>query len=680
MEPIHYLRALRRRWWVIAAAVLVAGTAAWATIEVAPVQPVTPPKSAGYSATTVLWNPGAPIVGQGSPITDLTVLANLVGLPEVSSIAAKRMHFPGSPLDLSQQVYATTDPTTGFLSITGTAPNPATAEGISKAFSRSLIVYLVRLRNTKIDQQQQLVQEQIQRLIQRGGSGPVVAALRSQLSQLALDRTAPISLTVLRHVPAEPAPVVGPPAEQGGFKFPKSRNVRVLLASLFGLLAGIALALVLERFDTRIRSARLAEEAFGVPVLAEVPAIARRRRDRPVTHTHPYSRAAGAFRLLCVATQRWTSGGAGPRAMTLVVTSPEARDGKTTVAANLAVAYAQTGRRVLVVSADLRRPSIHETFGVSDRPGLVDLLEVLKSADPDAPLDISSYLVPCSVVRVAVLPSGSTPELPGELLGSDGMKRLLQRLGRITDIVILDCAPLVVASDVVPLLPQVDGVVLVARARSTRQALAASTAALVERMGAKHVGVVLNDAREFSIPLAKRRMYRPTREMRRAGKGRPAEDAVPTTLEPMVLEPVAEPEPVARSRSPWPRSPSPWPRSPSPWSRSPSPCSSSRNRWSSRSPSPWPRRRRSSSPNPSTRRRAGPRSKRCSRSSRTCVPSSTRSRWSCRTCPRTGTELGPRRPPTPTREPIMAKGIPRLARHRVDHYCLTSGEVHALLS
>ena len=563
MEPIHYLRALRRRWWVIVAAVLVAGAAAWVTAEVAPVQPVAP-KATGYAATTVLWNPGAPLVGQGSPITDLTVLANLVGLPEISSIAEKRLHADGTP-GQSPQVYATTDPTTGFLSITGTAPDPRTAERISNAYSQSLIAYLVQLRNTKIAQQQRLVHEQIDRLIKRGGGGPTIASLRAQLAQLALDRTAPISLTVLRHVPAERAPAAGPAAEEGGFTFPKSRNVRVLLASLFGLLAGIALALVLERFDTRIRSARLAEEAFGVPVLAEVPAISRRRRGRPVTHTHPYSRAAGAFRLLCVATQRWTSGRDGSRATTFVVTSPEARDGKTTVAANLAVAYAQTGSRVLVVSADLRRPSIHETFGVADRPGLVDLLAVLNgAADPDAPVDLGSYLVPCSVVRVAVLPSGSTPELPGELLGSDGMRRFLQRLGRITDVVILDCAPLVVASDVVPLLPQVDGVVLVARARSTRQALAASTAALVERMGAGNVGVVLNDAREFSIPLAKRRMYRPTRKMRKAGKVRRPDDEAPAALEPMVLEPVAEPEPVAARPEPVAPRPEPVAEQPAP--------------------------------------------------------------------------------------------------------------------
>ena len=98
------------------------------------------------------------------------------------------------------------------------------------------------------------------------------------------------------------------------------------------------------------------------------------------------------------------------------------------------------------------------------------------------------------------------------------MQRFLERLKKITDVIILDCAPLVVASDVVPLLPEADGVIVVARAGKTRQELAASTTALLERMGAPTAGVVLNDAREFSIPLAKRRMYRPTKQMRKAAK------------------------------------------------------------------------------------------------------------------------------------------------------------------
>jgi non-specific protein-tyrosine kinase len=216
-----------------------------------------------------------------------------------------------------------------------------------------------------------------------------------------------------------------------------------------------------------------------MPVLAEVPAISRRRRGTIVTASHPSSRAADAFRLVGVGTARWN--GHGSRARTLLVTSPEARDGKTTVAANLAVAYAQTGSRVLVVSCDLRRPAIHELFGVDERPGLADLLERTgdDDADPAQAPDLSTYLEPCSVVRVAMIPSGVASQHPGELLGSPQMRRFLERLKKITDVIILDCAPLVVASDVVPLIPEADGVVVVARAGKTRQELAASTTALL---------------------------------------------------------------------------------------------------------------------------------------------------------------------------------------------------------
>ncbi len=111
-------------------------------------------------------------------------------------------------------------------------------------------------------------------------------------------------------------------------------------------------------------------------------------------------------------------------AKAILVTSPEARDGKTTVAANLAAAYAQAGNRVLVVSCDLRRPAIHEVFDVAAQPGLTDALRSTNGrADPTEPLDLTPYLEPCSILRVAVLPSGRIPERPGELLSSVAMQR-----------------------------------------------------------------------------------------------------------------------------------------------------------------------------------------------------------------------------------------------------------------
>ena len=254
-----------------------------------------------------------------------------------------------------------------------------------------------------------------------------------------------------------------------------------------------------------------------MPVLAEVPTIPVGRREGVVTATHPYSRAANAFRLVQIGTARWTAAAAGARI--ILVTSAEARDGKTTVAANLAAAYAQAGNRVLIISCDLRRPAIHEMFGVAEEPGLTD---ALRSMDHDGEsLKASPYLKPCSILRVAVLPSGRTTDRPSELLGSAAMQRLGERLRRITDVVILDCAPLVVAGDVMPLLPLADGVLVVARAGKTRRGVAARTATLLERHGVVEAGVVMNDAREFSIPLAKRRMYRPTRKARKAAEKQP---------------------------------------------------------------------------------------------------------------------------------------------------------------
>ena len=215
----------------------------------------------------------------------------------------------------ASQVYATADPETGLLDITGTAANPEQAVAVSTAYSHALITYLDRLKQKKITLQQQVVERQIQ-ILQRQGSGPdLIASLRSTLSQLALDRTTPIPLAIYQPATAVRA---APNAVQAssGIQVPKSLPLRIALAALLGLLAGVVLALVLERFDTRIRSPRAAEEAFGLPVLAEVPAISRGRRGTIVTASHPSSRAADAFRLVGVGTARWTSNtngnGSGP--------------------------------------------------------------------------------------------------------------------------------------------------------------------------------------------------------------------------------------------------------------------------------------------------------------------------------------------------------------------------------
>ena len=116
---------------------------------------------------------------------------------------------------------------------------------------------------------------------------------------------------------------------------------------------------------------------------------------------------------------------------------------------------------------------------------------------------------------VAVMPSGAASDRYVELLGSEQMERLLERARAIADVVVLDCAPLLVASDVVPLLAHADAVVVVARAGKTRSELAARTTELLTRLGGKVVGVVLNDATESSAPLKRHRYYRYYRSPKR---------------------------------------------------------------------------------------------------------------------------------------------------------------------
>lgn len=341
MEPVQYLKAFRRRWWVVLAAVVVATASAWVTTKTVTASP-RGTSAPTYSGTTVLWDPGVPTAGAGSPITNLDTLAQVVTLPDVSAAAAKLMHYPGDPLQLGSQVSASADKTSGFLRITAVAEDAKTAEVIPTAFSHALIAYLNDLKIKSLNEREHLVQGMIEASRAEGLGPDVVASLQGALSQIALDRTTPVTLSIIQQAKAEAVP-------PQGFQAPQSRRSRLLIAALIGLLAGLALALVLERFDTRIRSSNAAEEAFGVPVLAEVPAIIRRRRKGVVLASHPLSRAADAFRLVEAGTARW-----GPNeseadengnhtAATILITSPEARDGKTTVAANLAVAYAQGG-------------------------------------------------------------------------------------------------------------------------------------------------------------------------------------------------------------------------------------------------------------------------------------------------------------------------------------------------
>lgn len=488
MDPIRYLKAFRRRWLWIVACVVVALAAGWFTTEtVAPTAGKAGP--AQYSAEALLLSDGSSL-----PLNTLAVVATT---PPVLERVANATGYPGDPLELAGSVTAVPDIDTGILSIQSIADEPAKAEEIALAFKNGLIGFLTFRARGDIQRQIDIVDAKIASL--DANADPTIRAgyeaERADLEQQWTDATDNVGLETL----ADP---VATEVSFGGFQAPESRSSRLAIVGLIGLLAGLALALILERFDTKVRSRENAEERFAMPVVGEVPDLPRSGRHGIVTAGSPTSQGADAFRLLGagvgVATPlRETEG--DPLARTVLVTSPGPAEGKTLVAANLAAALAEEGSAVLVVSADLRRPKIHNLFGATPSPGLVDAVRRPQTL-------LSEVVQPSSIDGISILASGARTARPGSVLGSSQFKAMLAKARERFDWIVIDTSPLLAATESAHLLPEADLVLLVAMSGSTSTALAHRASETLQQLDAPNARVVLNRSHEMQVP-ASYRLY-----------------------------------------------------------------------------------------------------------------------------------------------------------------------------
>ncbi len=265
-----------------------------------------------------------------------------------------------------------------------------------------------------------------------------------------------------------PAPPVGAlqPSVVSDATLPTSpvspnRLLIVGAALILGLVLGIGLALIRDMIDDSLRGLQDLETQAESTVLAQIPAFQRKRRspaDRLIMVRNPASPVAEAYRnlrtrVLQVAARR--------RVNVLLVTSP-GREDKTTVAANLAAALAQSGRRVVLVCADLRWGSTHALFGLPTRPGLAKVI------DGDAAL--AHALRWTEVPRLQVLPGGPAPADPSSALQSPAFRTLLMELRSEADFVVIEAPPVLASADT-PALAELGGmIVLVADARTSTRA------------------------------------------------------------------------------------------------------------------------------------------------------------------------------------------------------------------
>lgn len=203
-----------------------------------------------------------------------------------------------------------------------------------------------------------------------------------------------------------------------------------------------------------------------------------------ITIHHPRSPVAEAYRIL--RTNLEFSGLDRPLRI-LLVTSPGPEEGKSTVLANLGVVIAQAGKKVILADCDLRRPYLHELFGLPGNVGLTTMI-VDEEAMKNPPL------LDTGVENLLLLPSGPLPPNPAEVLASRRMEEILRRLSAEADMLLLDAPPVISVTDALILASKSDGVILVIRAGHTRREMAVRAKELLEKVNARLLGSVLTDA------------------------------------------------------------------------------------------------------------------------------------------------------------------------------------------
>lgn len=264
-------------------------------------------------------------------------------------------------------------------------------------------------------------------------------------------------------------------------------SVMMPLGVLLGLIVGLGLAFTLELVDTSIKGPADVARRVDLPLLGMVPHqddLEEAIRDfRLAFSSHPNSLVSEAFRQ--IRTCLLFSGPANQR-RTLLVTSALPEDGRTTVSLNLAACIARGGRKVLVVDANFRQPTIRTLFTSCPEGGLSSTL-----VGQAAWRDMVQQIEP----NFHVMASGPLPPNPGELLGSEQMGRIIQEMVTEYDQIIFDGAPCLLMTDAAALSTLVDGVILVVRAGANTFGLVQRTKEMLSRVGAHMIGVVLNGVR-----------------------------------------------------------------------------------------------------------------------------------------------------------------------------------------
>jgi len=429
VELQDYLKVVRKRWRVIVAVVLVfVGLAAAGSLAS---EKVYESRTQFFVSTTGAGDNGALL--QGSTFTQQRVksYAQLLTTPRVLGPVAASVGVTG---DVAGQVRATTPPDTVLIDVAVRDTDPARAQAMGEAIATEF------------------------------------PAAVTELESPAGAEASPVKVTVVRPPTTPDSPVSPRPL----------RNI--LLGGVLGLLLGLAAALVRETLDKTVKTQDDVKAVTDTPILGSIAYDPDAAKRPLIVEVDPRSPRAEAFRVLRTNLQ-FVDAAAHPR--TIVVTSSLAGEGKSTMAANLALTMAQAGSRVCLIEADLRRRSkVLEYMGLEGGVGLTDALI--------GRTDVIDVIQPYGGTNLWVLGAGPIPPNPSELLGSTAMRSLLGHLSSRFDYVVIDAPPALPVTDAVVISKLVDGAIVVAGSGIVERDQLALTLESLESVNGHVLGIVLN--------------------------------------------------------------------------------------------------------------------------------------------------------------------------------------------
>jgi non-specific protein-tyrosine kinase len=500
----HYLEVLRsRKWMILLTTILVLALVGLFSYRQTPL----------YKAEArILVEPLPSAPTQDAPLEPVIVTteSQLVASEPVAHQVQQDLGTSQSNPTLLGHLTVTGGATTGtpvpqgsqILLVTYTSPNRSFARDAANAFAADYIKYrgaqaLQQVANARgaAEQSIQSASKEISRLTAQienpktTNDSALLATLETQrnalysrlgLLQQRLDDLQPLSAARSGNA------ILINSAELPGSPSSPDYVLNGALALLVGLGLGVAIALLRERLDKRFKGRADVERTLGAPMVATIPSYGGRKRagktKEIVTLSQPKGAASEAYRSLRTNLQ-YTAIQRGIK--TLLVTSAAAGEGKTVTTVNLAAALALSGQRVIVVSADLRRPTLEKYFGLDRGEGLSSWLV----SDQD---NLWSLIQDPDIRNLRVLPSGPIPGNPAELLTSARAAQLVEMLAANADFVLFDSPPVLGLADSAILASRVDGVLLIVDAGTSHSSAGARAKEEVERAGGTIVGCLLN--------------------------------------------------------------------------------------------------------------------------------------------------------------------------------------------